>query len=53
MRGYDPERPDLTEAVVAERVRVHPYMGSGFTLDTDGLSPAECLAILDSGPLRP
>ena len=43
-RGPDAERPDLTEAVVAEQAAAYRYTGAELELDTDTLTPAECLA---------
>jgi predicted kinase len=43
IRGFDPERADLDELVVAERARQHPYTGQGLCLETGELSPNECL----------
>ncbi len=42
-RGYDPDRPDLTEAIVARSARNYPYINSGLALDTDTLRPEEAL----------
>lgn len=43
-RGYDPMRPDLTEARVESLARKHPYTGEGLVLDTDALPLEECHA---------
>ncbi len=44
IRGFDPERADLDETVVAERARQHPYTGQGLRLETGEHSPEECLS---------
>ena len=47
-RGADPVRLDLTDDVVRGMVADYPYQGGALVLDTDRLSPAECLrATLD------
>jgi predicted kinase len=43
IRGFDPERADLNEAVAAERARQHPYTGQGLSLETGEFTPEECL----------
>jgi predicted kinase len=43
----DPQRPDLTEALVARLNREYHYSRLGLLLDTDLLSPEECLARID------
>jgi len=43
VRGFDAERADLDETVVAERARQHPYTGQGLQLETGELSPEDCL----------
>jgi predicted kinase len=42
-RGFDPDRPDLTEAVVAKSARDYPYTHAGLLLDMDTLRPEEAL----------
>jgi len=42
-RGPDPERPDLTETIVAQSAREYPYSGSGLLLDTEVSSPDKAL----------
>ena len=41
--GPDPARPDLNDEVVAGMVREYRYTESGLLLDTDNLTPADCL----------
>lgn len=40
-RGPDAERPDLTEAIVAQAAREYPYRGSGLLLDSDAMGAEE------------
>src|SRR5579862_1236748 len=48
-RGWpDPTRPDLTDDRVRHLVTTHPYRNTGLSLDTDSLSPAECLARIEA-----
>jgi len=42
-RGYDPERPDLTDEVVRQKVVEYQYAGGALVLDTERLTAAECL----------
>jgi predicted kinase len=42
-RGYDPDRPDLTEAIVFQAARDYPYTHAGLVLDLDKLQPEEAL----------
>jgi predicted kinase len=47
-RGWpDPTRPDLTDERVALLVNRHPYREVGLILDTETLSPAECLSRIE------
>jgi len=47
-RGWpDSTRPDLTEEKVARLVKEHACRGAGLSLDTEALSPAECLARIE------
>jgi len=49
MRGWpDPTRPDLTDEKVARLVRQYSYRGTGLLLDTELLSPDECLARIEA-----
>jgi len=48
-RGWpDPTRPDLTDKKVARLVRGYSYRGTGLLLDTDLLTPDECLARVEA-----
>jgi uncharacterized protein len=40
-RGHDPDRPDLTETVVAQSARDYPYSNAGIVLDADRLTPEQ------------
>ena len=47
-RGPDPVRLDLTDDLVRRTVAEYQYTGAGLTLDTESLSPEECVrAALD------
>jgi len=47
-RGADPVRLDLTEELVERLAREHHYTGAGLLLDTETLSPGECLRRIDA-----
>lgn len=47
LRGPDPAKPDLTEDRVRRLARQYRYTGAGLTIDTEALSPAECLAAIE------
>jgi predicted kinase len=42
-RRPDPERPDLTAAVVAQAAREYPYTGSGLVLEMDDAGPEDAV----------
>jgi len=42
-RGPDPERPDLTEAIVAQAAREYHYTGCGLLLDSDAMGADEAI----------
>jgi predicted kinase len=43
-RGFDPERPDLTPEIVREAAANYRYASGALVLDTESLTPAECVA---------
>jgi predicted kinase len=45
-RGPDPERPDLTGAIVAQAARDYPYTDSGLVIDTDTIDPAHSVQLI-------
>ena len=42
-RGPDPQRPDLTETIVAQSARDYPYANTGLVLDMDRSAPEEAI----------
>jgi predicted kinase len=41
-RGFDPQRPDLTEEIVRQTAAEYRY-GAGLVLDTEGLTADQCV----------
>lgn len=52
-RGFDPERPDLTEEIVRESAAEYRYQGE-LVLDTETMNVEECVAaVISRVPPRP
>jgi hypothetical protein len=45
-RGFDPDRPDLTEGIVAQAAREYPYTNAGLLLDMDSLRPEDAIRLV-------
>ena len=45
-RGFDAERPDLTEAIVRESARQYRYTDGALALDTDRMTAEECVQVV-------